>query len=246
MAPRRFPIGRASIVVAVLLGGIRLVGMGMSHSAVIRLGLVVILTVIFFSPTFLDYPPLNRPKRFIRRSVYVLLIPSLIWLPDFINPPISKSFELSERYGGEWQGTDEVAIPLTQPGFFNKNLPILESYYLAERIYRLTPAIKHQKDGVSLVVQKLMLTLEEDGIEIDWEKSTHWEINGRPGPGFISYVTSIPMPIPPGNARVSVTSPLAFKLKAARKYHVSYVVIGKLDNGQGIRPIRGAFVVRFK
>ena len=246
MAPRRFPNGRATIAVSVLIGGITLVGMGVSHSAVIRLGVLVIWTTIFFSPVFLDYPLINRRKRFIKRSVYVLLIPSLIWLPDFLNPPISKSFELSERYGGEWQGYDEVKIPLPQPGFFNKNIPILESSYLAERTYRLTPVVKHQKADASLIVQKFLLTLEEEGIDIDWEKSKDLVVNGRPSRGRISYVTSIPMPIPPGGDGVSVTSPLAFKVKAPQDYHVSYLVIGKFDNGQGIHPIRGEFVVRIK
>ena len=124
--------------------------------------------------------------------------------------------------------------------------PSLESAYSKERIYRLTPAINHQKDNASLVVQKLLFTMEKDGIDFDRTLSRDWEINGYPAPGLITYVTSIPMSIPPGDGAVSVTSPLAFRVDKARNYLVRYEIWGRLEDGKGIRPLHGEFLVKIK
>ncbi len=243
----RFPIGKTGIAVAIFLGGLALVAMAMSHSVVVRVGLLLMCAAVYWA-SFFDFRWLTKGRRkIIKPLIAVLLVSGFHWLPDWVNPSIEKSIRLYERYGGEWQGRDEIRISLDQPSPLNLwTIPSLKATYSKERIYRLTPAINHQRDDASLIAQKLSLTLEKDGIEFDRILSKDWEINGYPAPGLITFVTSIPMSISPGAGAVSVTSPLAFKVDKARDYLVHYEIRGRLEDGKGIRLVRGQFFFKIE
>jgi len=159
-----------------------------------------------------------------------------IWIvPDLlVGIPIESKTIILERYGGEWQSSNEFQIKLP-------NQHALQAQFRKGHAYRFTPMLQQEKRGALLTSVSLFIRIPND---VQVQPTRLWRITDI-GPKYTTYWAMIPT-VQYGLLS-GIDESLFLTFPKADTYPIFYSIVGTVVEGSSIRslnPIKRVFAFK--
>ena len=216
--------------------------LGLSAGSVLRmfpprLSILILLGALL---SFLsDYLRTKQvPKKRVKWFIWSGMIASAltVWLLPIVlaGIPIESKTVMFERYGGEWQSSNEFQIKLPDKH-------ALQAPFMAGHVYRFTPMLQHEKRGALLTSVSLFIRIP-NGVQV--QQTRLWRITDI-GSKYTTYWAMIPS-VQYG-IYSGIDESLFLTFSKADTYPIPYTIIGTVVEGAAIRslnPIKRVFAFR--
>ncbi len=160
----------------------------------------------------------------------------VIWLLPVVlaGIPIESKVVLLERYGGEWQSSNEFQIKLP-------DRHLLQNSFTEGRYYRFTPMLQHTKPGALLTSISLFIHMPNN---LKLQETKLWRITDI-GAKYTTYWAMIP------HVQYGILSgideSLFIAFPKADTYVIPYTIVGTIVEGSTVRslnPIKRIFAIK--